>query len=238
MLYRLNYRNEYLKKVSIIYFKDEEAISQGALSVLPMEKNKCGVWSIDIENHNGIIYKFISDCLYVLNDPYAEEYIEIDGQGIWSKITKVQTKNFKKNPSIKDLCICKDIDDKYNPIEITSIIKTTDTLMICRTEVVNIFENFLISMFWIDEAGCVFASIDELMMYDGRKERIVFTGVNIKDIVNTNVFQDGKHKVELYLNGIICSSIEFYIRKLLNYNNKLYTNHILSRKIEKFANRY
>jgi|GEM_PF-6821718 len=168
-------------------------------------------WSVSIETSGELIYKFISDSMHIMNDPHAENYIEIEGQGIWSKVKESQSKMKRRLPNVKNICICKDIDDNYNPIESTNIIKPVDNLMICHTEITNISENFLVSMFWKDEIGIVFAAIDDLVKFDGRKERIVFTGVNIKYIINTNIFQNGKFQVEVFINGVFSSKCPGYV---------------------------
>ncbi|MFZ5969624.1 MAG: hypothetical protein ACOYVK_20890 [Bacillota bacterium] len=155
MLHKLFYKSRYQHNISIIYFRDENLNDKESLVILPMDQNLNEEWSINIETSGELIYKFISDSMYIINDPHAESYIEIEGQGIWSKVKESQSRMKKKMPNVRNIYICKDIDDNYNPIESTNIIKPVDNLMICHTEIISISEDFLISMFWKDESGIV-----------------------------------------------------------------------------------
>lgn len=156
-----------------------------------MKKTDDETWEVKINNAGDLLYKFINEKNFCINDPYADKYIYIDGIGYWSKIYDKQVVKHVSLPIINDVLICKNINDEYFPVGITNTINSIDSKVICWAEISNIKTDFLVSMVWEDPDGCFLTGIDMLIEKYRRKERRIFGGIDLSNIIDSQFIKQG-----------------------------------------------
>lgn len=92
-------KDKNFNKVSLVLYNSEQLLIQD------MEL-KGNIWFINVCNLEEIIYKFLIDEKYLINDPNADNYILIENSGYWSRIKNKQ-KNRSNQIIIEDITICK-----------------------------------------------------------------------------------------------------------------------------------
>lgn len=223
MKYHLYYRNDLAMSVDVIYFNksDKDSLKKVSMSFDKNDK----LWQTIIDIDDVLIYKFIVNEVYYLNDPRAESYIFIDRKGIFSSIYTSQLTMARFTPVIDYMCICLGVDELYNPIGITDTITSLDGNVICFVELNNVKEDLVISMFWKNPKQIIVGAIDIFIKSDHRKKRKAFSGIDLKDLDDCNLIINGKWTVEIFINGVFMASQNFILNKFELYvyrNNSIY----------------
>lgn len=226
MIYHLEYQNDFARSVNVLYFSNNDIDSLQKVSMSFNENDKS--WHAIIEKDDALIYKFVVNDVYYLNDPRAERYIQINEKGIFSLICASQLKITRFMPVIDYICICLGIDEFYNPIGITDTITSFDSNVICFVQLSNVKDDLVISMFWKNPKQIIVGAIDIFVQNDHRRKRRAFSGIDLKDLDDCNLIINGKWSIEVFINGIFMASKNFILDKFEMY---VYRNNLLYKKI-------
>lgn len=218
MKYVIKYENVLAQKVSINYFANSVYSLHENLQTKEMSREG-NLWMIEIDMDCNLVYKFTIDEEIYMNDPFAQKYICLNSYDYWSFVKDKQNIKSKSIAKIDSLLICKNLDNNYNPIGITKKITSLDEKIVCWCELSNFTCDSLITMIWRDSKQNLFSSIEILTEYDNRNVRKVFTGIEIKDIINSKDLYGGNWNVQIFLNGILSGETNFIVSKFSTYSN-------------------
>ncbi|MFZ5969553.1 MAG: hypothetical protein ACOYVK_20530 [Bacillota bacterium] len=216
---KLIYANELAEKVSFIYIKNYEPQNiEYNYKVIPMIKND-DLWEVDVNLESGTPYRFEINDSFSLVDPYALKNIFIQGKSYWSAFQPFYSE-IPSLPIVEDICICKELNEHLEPVEVVDIITPLDTRVLCWIFLTEIKKNIIVSMVWRNHKK-VYTAGDMHLEYIGTKTRKVFMGIEIGNILESNYFEQGDCFVDIYVNGNLEYTTIFRINKLQNYSNKV-----------------
>jgi hypothetical protein len=202
-------KDKNFNKVSLVFYNSEQ------LLILDMELKE-NIWFINVCNLEKIIYKFLIDEKYLINDPNADNYILIENSGYWSCIKNKQ-KNKLNQIIIENITVCKRLTDEYDPLFSCLSINQYDENIICWLNLRNINSDFIVTMVWEMPSGIIFNTIDIFIKYDNRNNRKVYSGIKISDIISLPEIEEGKWNIKIFINGGIDRIISFNLIKNNDY---------------------
>lgn len=218
MSIKLLYDNKLAKSVSLIYIENYKMNSDELhINNLPMIK-KNEYWEVDVNFTPGTFYKLQIDGIYDLLDPRATEFKELSEIGYWS----ILPHKFNLNPTypnVEKLCICKNLNENLDPIGIINSVTPLEQNILFWAYLSGFKKDTLVSTVWRSNKKVYYAG-DLLVKNSGIELRKVYIGIDIRGgLLTTNIFEQGKCFVDLYLNGYYKDTIIFNINKLQTYTS-------------------
>lgn len=204
------------RSVSLIYINDiNKAQETNEYQTIEMHQ-KDDFWGVKADLKAGTPYKFLIDNRFYLLDPRSKMSILPDSLGFWS-IYQGLFNDYYKVDTIEKALICKDISEDICPISITSVLTPLDSQVICYVQLTKVEKDSILTMVWRSSRNFYYAG-DILVKGKENKIRKAFMGINVKDILDSNFFDQGKCFVDLFFNGYYSGTTEFNINKLNTYS--------------------